>query len=135
MDIIEKCKSVLMKYEDIIFAYIFGSYAREKIRKDSDLDIAVYLREEMDIDTYLEIKMQLSEICKREVDLILLNEAPPLLKFQIYKNNVLLFSRDKSIETRFKVRTLFEYSDMKRYLDLSYNSNIDRLKKEVKWNG
>ncbi|NLW40437.1 MAG: nucleotidyltransferase domain-containing protein [Tissierellia bacterium] len=135
MDIIEKCRSLLMEYEGIIFAYIFGSYAKGKVNKDSDIDIAIYLKEKIDIETYLTIKMDLSEACKREVDLIILNEAVPLLKFQIYKNNILLFTRDKSIETRFRVRTLFEYNDMKRYLDLSYNKTIERLKEEVELNG
>lgn len=135
MDIIKKCKDILMEYEDIIFAYVFGSYVQGKMRIDSDIDIAIYLKKKMDIKTYLEIKMNLSETCKKEVDLIVLNDATPLLKYQIYKNNVLLFTRDKSIETRYKVKTLFEYSDMKRYLDLSYDRTIDRLKEEVESNG
>ncbi|NMB27790.1 MAG: nucleotidyltransferase domain-containing protein [Tissierellia bacterium] len=135
MDIIKKCKSILMDYEDIIFAYIFGSYVQGKMRADSDIDIAIYLEKKMDIETYLEIKMHLSDACKREVDLIVLNDAISLLKYQIYKNNILLFTRDKTIETRYKVKTLFEYSDMKRYLDLSYNKTIDRLKEEVESNG
>lgn len=135
MDIIKKCKSILMDYEDIIFAYIFGSYVQGKMRADSDIDIAIYLEKKIDIETYLEIKMHLSEACKREVDLIVLNDATPLLKYQIYKNNILLFTRNRTIETSYKVKTLFEYSDMKRYLDLSYDRTIDRLKEEVESNG
>lgn len=131
MDIIEKCKNILVGYEDIVFAYIFGSYVQGKMRADSDIDIAIYLEKKIDIDTYLEIKAYLSETFKREIDLIILNNATPLLKYEIYKNNILLFARDKSIETNYKVKTLFEYSDMKKYLDLSYNRTIDRLKKEV----
>lgn len=88
------------------------------MRADSDIDIVIYSEKKMDIGTYLGIKMHLSEACKREVDLIVLNDATPLLKYQIYKNNILLFTRDKTIETRYKVKTLFEYGDMKRYLDL-----------------
>lgn len=56
MDIIKKCKSILMDYEDIIFAYIFGSYVQGKMRADSDIDIAIYLENKMDAETYLEIK-------------------------------------------------------------------------------
>lgn len=135
MNFIEKCKDILIEYENIIFAYIFGSYVQGKIREDSDIDIAIYLEDNIDTETYLEIKMDLTKICKRQIDLIMLNNATPLLKYEIYKNNILLFSRDKSIETNYKVRTLFEYNDIKRYLDLSYYSTIDRLKKEVESNG
>ena len=135
MDIIEKCKDILMEYENIIFAYIFGSYVQGKIRTDSDIDIAIYLEKKIDAGTYLEIKMSLTEACKREIDLIILNDATPLLKHEIYKNNILLFTRDKAVETSYKVKILFEYNDIKRYLDLSYDRTIDRLKKEVKSNG
>ena len=75
--------------------------------------------------------MKLSDMLKREVDLVILNDAPPLLKYQIYRNNLLLFTRDKTIESNHKVKTLFEYNDMKRYLDLSYNKTIKRLKEEI----
>lgn len=135
MDIIKKCKDILMKYEDIVFSYIFGSYVQGSIRGNSDIDIAIYLKKDIDIDTYLEIKMNLSEVLKREVDLVILNNAPPLLKYEIYKNNILLFSRDKTLESKYKVKTLFEYSDIKRYLNLSYDKTIERLKKEVESNG
>ena len=134
MDIIKKCKDILMKYEDVVFSCIFGSYAQNRIRENSDIDIAIYLKENIDIDTYLEIKMNLSEVLKREVDLVILNNAPPLLKYEIYKNNILLFSRDKTLESKYKVKTLFEYSDIKRYLNLSYDKTIERLKKEVESN-
>ncbi|SDZ23974.1 hypothetical protein SAMN05660462_02333 [Proteiniborus ethanoligenes] len=135
MDIIKKCKSILMENENIAFAYIFGSYAQGKVRVDSDIDIAIYSEKRIDIETYLEIKMNLSETCKREIDLIILNDATPLLKYEIYKNNIVLFTRDRAIETSYKVKTLFEYNDIKRYLDLSYDRTIDRLKKEVESNG
>ncbi len=135
MDIVEKCKNVLMKYENILFAYIFGSYAKGNMRADSDVDIGIYLKEEMNIEEYLKIRMDLTKICKRQVDLVVLNAATPLLKYEIYKNNILLFTRDRTIESNYKVKTLFEYNDIKRYLDMSYKKTIERLKNEVDFNG
>ncbi len=130
-----KCKKILMEYDNIVFAYIFGSYVRKQLRSDSDIDIAIYLDKKMDLDTYLDLKMKLTDACKREVDLIILNEATPLLKHQIYLYNRLLFTRDKSMESNFKVKTLFEYNDMKPYLDLSYRKMIERIKREVNTDG
>ncbi|SCL83772.1 type VII toxin-antitoxin system MntA family adenylyltransferase antitoxin [Sporanaerobacter sp. PP17-6a] len=135
MDIIEKCKNVLMKYENILFAYIFGSYAKGNMRADSDVDIGIYLKEEMNIEEYLKIRMDLTKICKRQVDLVVLNAATPLLKYEIYKNNILLFTRDRTIESNYKVKILFEYNDIKRYLEMSYKKTIERLKNEVDFNG
>lgn len=135
MDNIKKCKDILIGYENIIFAYIFGSYVQGKMRPDSDIDIAIYSDKKLDSETYLEIKMYLADACKREIDLIILNDANPLLKYEIYKNNILLFTRDNLLESNYKIKTLFEYNDVKRYLDLSYDRTIERLKKEVKSNG
>ncbi|NLX61897.1 MAG: nucleotidyltransferase domain-containing protein [Tissierellia bacterium] len=135
MNIIEKCKEVLMEYKEILFAYVFGSYVQGKIRLDSDIDIAIYLEDEIDLDRYLAIKMKLTEVCKREVDLVILNEATPLLKYEIYRNNIPIFSRNRDIETRYKVKLLFEYNDIKRYLDMAYQKNIERIRKEVNSDG
>lgn len=135
MDIIKNCIDILIEYESIVFAYVFGSYVSGKLRNDSDIDIAIYLSDEMPTDEYLDLKMKLTTVFKREVDLIILNSATPLLKFEICKKHILLFTRDEIEESNFKVKTLFEYNDVKRYLELSYRSNIDRLKKEVDANG
>ncbi|MGO1469605.1 MAG: hypothetical protein ACTHW2_06260 [Tissierella sp.] len=67
--------------------------------------------------------------------MVILNDATPLLKYEVYKNNILLFTHDKARESKYKVRVLFEYNDIKRYLDLSYNKTIERLKKEVEMDG
>ena len=135
LDIIKRTVDILIKYEDIIFAYIFGSYAKGNIRENSDMDIAIYLKNNVDTSVYLDMKMKLSENIKREVDLVILNSATPLLKYEIYKNNILLFTHDKTIESKYKVKTLFEYNDIKNYLSLSYDKTIERLKKEVGTNG
>lgn len=135
MDNIKRCKDILIKYENIIFAYIFGSYVQGKMRPDSDIDIAIYSEKKIDSETYLEIKMDLTDACKTEIDLIILNDANPLLKHEIYKNNILLFTKDNDLETSYKIKTLFEYNDVKRYLDLTYDRTIERLKREVESNG
>jgi predicted nucleotidyltransferase len=135
MEVIKKCKSILIEYENIVFAYIFGSYVTGNIRRNSDIDIGIYLEKKMGPKEYLKIKMDLTEACGREVDLVILNDATPLLRYEIYKNNMLLFTRDKVIESNYKVKTLFEYNDVKRYLDMSYKKTIERLKKEVEFSG
>lgn len=131
MNTINKCRDILIRYDKIVFAYLFGSYTKGNIREDSDIDVAIYLKDTMDTYEYLGIKMDLSDRLKKEVDLVVLNDATPLLKYEIYRNNILLFTNDKTIENKYKVKTLFEYNDMKRYLDLSYDKTIERLKEEV----
>jgi predicted nucleotidyltransferase len=132
MDICKRCRDILLECENIVFAYIFGSFAQGNAGADSDIDVAIYLAAEIEIETYLDLKVRLAEGCKREVDLVILNEANPFLRYEIQRNNILLFSRDKTLETHYKVKTLFEYSDVKKYLDLHYSKTIKRLKEEVR---
>ncbi len=58
------------------FAYLFGSYATARARVESDVDIAVYISQEYDLfDARLEIHHKLQKALKKEVDLVILNNA------------------------------------------------------------
>ncbi len=46
--LLEELKGKLEKDNDIIFCYIFGSYATGKIKPLSDIDFAFYLKENID---------------------------------------------------------------------------------------
>ncbi|GAW31731.1 nucleotidyltransferase domain-containing protein [Carboxydocella sp. JDF658] len=132
----EKLGRYLAAKPNILFAFLFGSWARGDAREDSDVDIAVYLKDrDYDILEYLDWKRDLEEICGRTVDLAILNDATPLLKYQVYLDGVLLFSKDDILASNFLVRALFEYEDMRPYLELTYKRMIDRVRQEVKGNG
>ena len=132
----EQCiKNILFSNQAIRFAYIFGSYAKGTMRKDSDVDLALFLSEDFSTEEYLDLKMQLMECSHREMDLVVLNDAPTLLKYEVSQHHVLLFARDQGEEIEFRIRTLFEYEDMKPYIDLHYQAMIQRLKEEVQKNG
>ncbi|MFZ5625836.1 MAG: type VII toxin-antitoxin system MntA family adenylyltransferase antitoxin [Bacillota bacterium] len=132
----EKLGRYLAAKPNILFAFLFGSWARGDGREDSDVDIAVYLKDrDYDILEYLGWKRDLEEICGRPVDLAILNEATPLLKYQVYLDGILLFSKDELLTSDFLVRALFEYEDIRPYLELTYKCMIERIRQEVKGNG
>jgi hypothetical protein len=136
MDIINESRKVLKEYENIVFAYIFGSYTTGTMTKYSDIDIAIYLyNNEIDSEKYLVLKTRLEGILKKDVDICILNTASPLLKFEVCKEGILLFTRDEILENNFRVHTLFEYEDFKKYRDGFYNNMIETLRKEVLSNG
>ena len=53
-------KKGLEKERDILFAYIFGSRATGKVYPESDLDIAVYLKEPL--KDYTERRLELIDL-------------------------------------------------------------------------
>jgi len=45
------------------------------------------------------------------IDLIVLNDAPPLLRFEVIKNRHVLYNRDDEARVAFEVRTMQEWFD------------------------
>ena len=131
--LIDKLKAILEKNKNILFAYIFGSFVKGNRIKGSDIDFAIYTFEKgMDTTEYLNLKRELMDTALSEVDIVILNHANPLIKHEIFRDGIRLFSRHRDLESNFIVHSLFEYEDMKKYYDLSYESMISRIRKEVK---
>ncbi len=110
---------------DVVFAYLFGSLAKGEPKPLSDVDIAVYLREDSD---EMEIKMRLlggliNRLQTDEIDLVILNTASLPLQMSIIEN------RQTIVDKAPFVRHRFESLVMRKYLDFSYlESGILRRK-------
>lgn len=101
---------------ELLFAWLFGSMATQKMNKFSDVDIAVYVKDERlidDYDWYLELKVQLMKITKREVDLIILNSAAPLVKHAANMQKRVLLSRSPLFEAEYSLTIIKEYNDVR----------------------
>ncbi len=108
--------SFFKKQSGVAGVYLFGSQAKKKIKKESDVDIAVLFEEGFvpDFRSQLEMREALSASLNKEVDLVLLNRGNPILKYQVLKYGELLLNNNPSWVNNFFVRTLMEYDDLKR---------------------
>lgn len=107
---------------DILFAWLFGSYASDQANFRSDVDIAVYvanLERTKDSDWYLGLKVDLMDITHKEVDLVLLNTATPLIRHAANLRKVSLYSRDPVFEAEYSLRVLREYNDVRYWAQRS----------------
>ena len=95
------------------FAYLFGSAAREEQNSLSDIDIAVYLREDCDpAEAKLDIIGNLmARLWKDRFDLVILNTAPLPLAARIVRCRKVLAYRDPFSRHRYESRILREYFD------------------------
>lgn len=101
---------------EIAAAFLFGSHAKKKSRDQSDVDIAIlyepnYLPE---IFSQLQMKEDLENLLKKDVDLIVMNQANPIFKHQIFKYGRLLFCKNQRFFHQFFSYSLMEYDDIKR---------------------
>jgi len=97
--------------------YLFGSQVSEKVWAESDVDLAILLDPEVSRDRYGAIRVQLiaeliSVFESNKVDVVILNEAPPLLTYEgVIQSGRLLFEQDRLARIRFEVRAFQEYVD------------------------
>jgi len=107
-------EAYLSRRKDVVFAYLFGSFATGRVRPLSDVDIAVYLDGPDISEKRLEILGHLTEIFKTdEIDLVVLNTAPLTLKMKILQTRRVI-----SDNQPFK-RHIYESITVRSYLDFS----------------
>lgn len=84
--------NMLVSFYNIKLIYVFGSYAKNKSNRKSDLDIAILLEDGYNPTIKLNIIGELVDIFNRnDVDLVILNSANPVLKHQIIKHGIVLY--------------------------------------------
>ena len=116
MSLREKITEVITKYllnkEEIIFAYIFGSF--EETENYNDIDIAIYLESEFEQPQGYDLRLavELETKLDKKIDIIIINQASPSLIFEISKGK-LLFDKDENLRTDFLTLNWKLYWDYK----------------------
>lgn len=119
--LVERTQRALEAREEVLFAYLFGSRASGRTHLHSDVDVAVYI-EPRSLDRldraapwgYLaEVSGRLMEALETDdLNVVILNHAPPLLADRVARNGHLLLSRDESRRQRWIVDTKSRYCDL-----------------------
>jgi predicted nucleotidyltransferase len=103
-----------------VAVYLFGSVARGDAHRDSDVDLAVLLREDPP-RTLDGLGLDLADGLQAELGVpvlvVVLNTAPCDLIHRVLRDGRLLVDRDPSARIRFEVRARNEYFDLKPVLD------------------
>lgn len=126
-ELIARLRAFFAPRREILFAYLFGSFAKGTANRYSDLDIAVYLAEPdkaADLDWYMALKTDLMLLVRREVDVVILNIAKPIVKHAVNQGKIELLSRDKLFESEYVLRAIREYNDVRRWSNLSYRHKL-----------
>jgi len=93
-DELENSRKYFQEKENVVLAFIFGSSAKGIAGEDSDLDIGVYLKDKEEED---QIWREISKVTGKEVDLVVLNDAPASLTSNVLKTGVPLVVKDKNL--------------------------------------
>ena len=116
-------------------AWLFGSRARGTERRDSDVDVAVLVDDACAggaatvKDTYFRLIPTMTGAVRSDlIHLVILNDAPPLLRHRVIRDGILLYARSEVERVRFVRRTLRDYLDMEPRLREQTRLRIRRLK-------
>ena len=100
-------------------AWLFGSFARNQQRQDSDVDIAVLFPADVPAGLtgpWTVMRSDLERLLRRDVDLVDLRKAPVDLVHRVLKEGQLLVERDAAARVRFEVKSRNEYFDLLPHL-------------------
>lgn len=114
----------------VLFAYLFGSHARDDARRTSDVDIAVYIAEPPSggPELALELAARLAGTSGvGGIEVVVLNDSPVALRGRAVRERVVLYSRDEPARVEFESRTLREFFDFQ----LHAGPLDDRLLREI----
>jgi predicted nucleotidyltransferase len=111
------------KHPEIEVVYVFGSVAQGRTNVLSDIDIAIITdNQQIKEKAYrygykAEILTDLISLLKTsEVDLVILNEAGPLLRHRILSFGKLIYSKNEKKRIQFQIDTLNKYNDFKQLI-------------------
>ncbi len=126
---IELIVQAVTNTEAALFAFLFGSRASGHARPDSDWDVAVYLREDLTPRERFDVRLRLLADLDGlgAVDVVVLNDAPPLLAHRALLGRRLLM-RDETAFVRFFVRTMAMVEDMEYWAGIHLKARLRRLR-------
>jgi predicted nucleotidyltransferase len=114
--------------EGVVAALLHGSQATGKATALSDVDVAVWLDPSLSDDARLDLRLALTrEIDSRQVDLVILNDASPLLAHRVRQSGIQLVDRDPVARIRLETQALIEYLDTKPLREELARGTRDRL--------
>lgn len=126
---ITQLKHFLKSQSDIGFAYLYGSTLHGFFNKESDVDIAVYLKGKPNtfFNRRLELCDKLSIITKRETNVVVFNQISSLfLKFVILKEGKLVCDNDHGLRLDYEPKTINLYYDYAPFLNAYNNKYLEK---------
>jgi predicted nucleotidyltransferase len=133
MDTLEHIRRVVEGEPAVAFARLYGSRSRQQERPDSDWDVAVYLDRSLSASKRFAVRRRLGATLsgpeRPDVDVVVLNDAPPLLAHRALRGTELM-TRDRSAYVHFVVRAMAELEDERYFHAVHARERARRLEEE-----
>jgi predicted nucleotidyltransferase len=125
----EDLAEALRSWPGVRLAVLFGSASRGEATPGSDLDVAVLLDAGREDAAALEVA--LARATGRRVDLVRLDVAPPLLRFEIARDGCVLLERTPHAWSDFRAHAMMDWWDWAPTARLLNQAAVERLRATV----
>jgi len=118
----------------VVSVYLFGSHAEGRAHRESDIDLAALLdwqrhptREER-FDARVRLGSELIHVLRHnEVDLVILNDVPPLFGRRIVTEGIRLFSGDPEADFEYLLHVQQRAADLAPWLERMAKQKLEAL--------
>ena len=130
MSLLDQLRETAAAIPAVRLAVLFGSVARGEARPGSDVDVGVRL----DPDSAAlrqEVEVALGRAAGREVDVVFLDGSPPLLRFEIGSDGIVLVERRPHDWADFRMHAMIDWWDWAPIARRIENAALERLRASV----
>jgi uncharacterized protein len=93
-------------------AFLFGSAVQQRLRPDSDVDIGIVPSHDLSLSEELEFQAVLERAVGRDVDLVRLDRASTLLRWEVARTGILLHEPTRGAAAQFLAAAGIEHADL-----------------------
>ena len=105
-------KTAQQSLDKLQAVYLFGSYAYNMERSDSDIDLAFFGENKYSNETMYNLSLKLSEQLNKDFDCIDLQSANNVFAVHIIDTGKTIFNGDKNAVSNFEMRSLSQYAKL-----------------------
>lgn len=131
----KQLSEAIARMPEVKFAYLYGSYATGLANENSDIDIAIVLKEHAapvnSLMTEINVSLKLEEVLNsnKEIEVRFINDAPIYFLNEAVTKGIPLFSSSGQERNEFEARVMMEYLDFKPVNDLYNSYRQQRIKR------
>lgn len=135
---LEKLKKYFSEKPEVSAAYLYGSFARDEAKKDSDIDLGVLItrsgtkRGRFDIPQ-VRMTEEIEQLLDKEVEVQDLESCGVEFSHRVLSEGRLVYCRDERKRMEFEEKLIRTYFDLKPFFD-EYSKSISEIARKGELN-
>lgn len=129
MDLVERLRAAAAASKSLRLGVLFGSAARGDASAASDIDIGVLVTQ--DAEALDDVARALRSVAGDRLDLTDISVAPPLLRFEIARDGVLLHEVAPGTWTEFRAHAMIDWWDWAPTARMIHRAAAARLRSQT----